>query len=158
MSSISGNKKAKRIAAVYSGAAFLILVMGIKTIVQTWPENSDSIIAFILPGLTVLAIVAEFILLNVYAITIATDLEPSQNDYNLQNSVDTTNLENKLEEFMVSNSTTVEKLNEISKLNAEYNNSIAKIGAGIESLVSDEVDRKVKDVISSLIAEKLDNK
>jgi len=159
----SPKNKAKRIAAVYAGAAFLILVMGIKTIFQTWPDSGAEFSSYILPLLTTIAIIVEFILLNVYAITVASDTDDQVSSSATGGiDIDFSSLEKKIQSSIESQnvlSDELKKLNEVYTISSEAINkhaeNVAKIGEGLESLVNEEVNRKVHAAISELISSKI---
>jgi hypothetical protein len=62
---ISENKVNKRTAMVYAGAAFLIVVVGVRTLAQTMDEGLNWI-----GYITIAALAVEFTLLLLYAYTI----------------------------------------------------------------------------------------
>ena len=157
------NQGQKVLANVYKGAAFLILIVGCKTLIQTLDVfEIPDFISIILWFISLAAIIVEFILLIKYANFVSSQkvTNSESNTANLTNSIDG----NKIDGLIQSNNSVIDALRESSKRQADsaeqikkHTDAIIKIGDGLDSLVSSEVDRKVKDAISRLISQNLKN-
>jgi len=159
----------RRTGLVYTGAAFLIVVVGVRTLLQTADEGFNAI-----SYVTMVALGLEFSLLLLYAFTIATmDVKEQPMTITLDTDVLTESFKSinfdveplveqvsKLNTCIDDLKMQFEQFNESQKDNVNiletHTNSIVKLSENIESLVNEEVKRKVQEAISSLIASKIE--
>ena len=142
----------KRTAFVYAGAAVLILVFGFRTLARTLPELSW--LSSILTPVTVVALLFEFALLIFYAhgIYYQDDYEGSSSgNSDGSNSPDFSGL-NQISSSINDYS---EKLSNIETHLGDYNNEIKKINEKMDSLVDEQLNEKVKNILAKLLKEKL---
>jgi len=142
----------KRTAYVYAGAAVLILVFGFRTLARTL--TGFSWLSSILTPVTVLALLFEFALLIYYAYGIY-----NQDDYagsysgksDGSTSPDFSGF-NKINSSLNDYS---EKLSNIEANLGDYNNEIKKVNEKMDSLVDEQLNEKVKNILAKLLKKKL---
>lgn len=156
------DKGQKVLASVYIGAAFLILIVGLKTLIQTKPDSWGDMIIVIFFGLSLFAIVGEFLLLMRYALHIRKEKgEGRQGITGASVGLDPA-LSGKIDELIQSNNHVVDSITEFEKQQKNssemlkpHTEAIVKISEGLDTLVNDEVDRKVQAAITKLISSKI---
>jgi len=155
-------KDQKVLASVYIGAAFLILIVGIKTLIQTKPDNWDEMIITIFFVLSLSAIVGEFFLLVRYALHIRKEKSESGKIAGSSVGLDPA-FTGKIDELVNSNDNLVNAMSEFEKhqknssdMLQTHTEAIIKISKGLDTLVNDEVDRKVQNALTKLISSKID--
>ena len=147
-----------RTALVYSGAALLIVVVGMRTLMQTSDEGIGTI-----GMITIGALLLEFALLLLYAYTIATqDTEPQTSGGGTSNGVKFEPLVAKLNEVVESNSNIKESLDSFSgelsetrTVLAEHSGKLAELGEELKGVViKDKLQGEINNILSSLLSEK----
>ena len=145
----------KRVAYVYGGAAFLILVFGFRTLARTTELNLD---VYLTP-VTIVALLAEFCLLVYYAYGIyhePTDSGPvSTGRVSGTKSTDLKPALNKLDEVNTTLGNYASQLTEIKDHLATHNEEIKNLNGSIESLIDEQLGEKVKKILTDIIGKKL---
>ena len=142
----------KRTAFVYGGAAFLIVVFGFRTLARTI-EGWEFLENFLTP-VTIFALLLEFSLLVMYAhgIYIQPDSPtgaPSVGGGNA--AADITPALDKLESINTTLNDFTDQMAEIKDHLANHNEQIENLNTKLEDLVDDQLDEKVKTILSSMI-------
>jgi len=121
-----------RTAMVYGGAAFLLMIVGFRSIFATWDPDHVGIMTY----LSIAALVLEFFLLLLYAQSIY-NLGPEDGGHKTT-SASVGNMDNK----------------EISQLTQAVI-EVAQMGEGLSNLakgkVQDEIKKEVNDILSKAI-------
>ena len=141
----------KRTAYVYAGAAVLILVFGFRTLVRTL--TGFSWLSSLLTPVTVLALLFEFGLLLFYAHGIyhQDDNSGSTSRKSVSPSSDFSGL-NQISSSLNDYSG---KLSNIETQLGDYNNEIKKMNEKMDSLVDEQLNEKIKNILGKLLKEKL---
>ena len=147
----------KTTANVYRGAAFLILVLGTRTIARTIdfiPDFFESILTILTFG----ALLLEFFLLLAYANVISIQRNPGTKTAGGENT-DLGPITDQINSYQESITSTMggytEKLGNIEKSLNVHNDQIEKLNTNMEDLVDAQLDEKVKTILSGLIKKDL---
>ena len=144
----------KRTALVYGGAAFLILVFGVKTLART--VDALEFLESILTPLTVLALLGEFLLLLWYAKGIYD--QPETNTVPLASGdgggADLGPALGKLDEINNTMNDFTDQMAEIKDHLAEHNEQIVSLNDNLGKIVDDQLDEKIKSTLSSIFRNK----
>jgi peptidoglycan hydrolase CwlO-like protein len=141
----------KPTALVYGGAAFLILVFGVKTLSRT--VDSLGFLESILNPLTGIALLAEFSLLIYYAKSIYNQPDSSYNakSNNSNNNItDFVPVTEKLDQINSTMNDFTDQMAEIKDHLSKYNNQIISLNDKLEDIVDDKLDERVKSVLSDM--------
>mgnify|MGYP001293912506 CR=1 FL=1 len=142
----------KRTAYVYFGAAFLIIVFGFRTLART--TESLKFLEDLLTPVTVIALLLEFTLLVYYAYGIYIIPESDGRLSATKSSIPSTNSSSsidKLDDINTSLVSFTEQMSYIKDNLESHNDQIKNLNSKLEDLVDDQLDEKVKSVLSSLI-------
>ncbi len=142
----------KRTAYVYGGAAFLILIFGFKTLTRT--VDSLEFLEPILNPLTFIALLAEFILLVYYANGIykqSDNISANEVGSLEGNNADFGPAVGKLDQINATMNDFTDQMAEIKEHLSQYNNHINNLNDKLEDIVDDQLDEKVKSVLSDMI-------
>ena len=143
----------KRTALVYGGAAFLIVVFGFRTLARTiegWEFLED-----LLTPVTIFALLLEFSLLAMYAYGIY--VQPDSPDGYAGAgggggaSADITPALDKLENINTTLNDFTDQMAEIKEHLANHNEQIENLNEKLEDLVDEQLNEKVKSILSSMI-------
>tara|TARA_B100000315_G_C14287104_1_gene455728 strand:+ start:36 stop:476 length:441 start_codon:yes stop_codon:yes gene_type:complete len=142
----------KRTAYVYFGAAFLIVVFGFRTLART--TESLKFLEDLLTPVTVLALLLEFALLVYYAYGIF--ITPESGDVPLgktskSSGSDLGSAFGKLDEIDTSIGNFTDQMAGIKDNLETHNEQIKNLNSKLEDLVDDQLDEKVKSILSSMI-------
>lgn len=142
----------KRTAYVYFGAAFLIIVFGFRTLART-TESLKFLEDFLTP-VTILALLLEFVLLVYYAYGIF--ITPDSGDVPLGKTSKASGSDlglafGKLDEINTSIGNFTDQMSDIKDSLVSHNDQIINLNSKLEDLVDDQLDEKVKSILSSMI-------
>lgn len=151
---ISAVTAEKRTAFVYAGAAVLIMVVGIRTILQTSDEGFTPI-----TYITMSALLLEFLLLLMYSFTIFARAGASSESHAGAGSTELTPLLTKFESVLDANEATTEKISAlVSVMNdqkVDLKNTaseIASLRGSLETIVGGEINRRVKEQLEEILS------
>jgi len=142
----------KRTAYVYFGAAFLIIVFGFRTLART--TESLKFLEDLLTPVTVIALLLEFTLLVYYAYGIYIIPESDGGLSATKSSIPSTNSSSsidKLDDINTSLVSFTEQMSYIKDNLESHNDQIKNLNSKLEDLVDDQLDEKVKSILSSMI-------
>ena len=142
----------KRTAYVYFGAAFLIIVFGFRTLART--TESLKFLEDLLTPVTVIALLLEFTLLVYYAYGIYIIPESDGGLPATKSGLPASNSSLSIDKLDDINSSLVSFTEQMSKIkdNLEaHNDQIKNLNSKLEDIVDDQLDEKVKSILSSMI-------
>tara|TARA_Y100001935_G_C16815217_1_gene272164 strand:+ start:46 stop:480 length:435 start_codon:yes stop_codon:yes gene_type:complete len=139
-------KTNKIVGAVYFGASFLILIVGIRALVQAgaFGEVNDSI----LTPITLIALAFEFAMLSLYAYTIFKSDSNSLEGANESSSINVS--DESLDALSKS-------LKANTKLMKDYNENLENISSKLELITSNEMSKKITEETRKILQKSLDN-
>tara|TARA_B100002051_G_C16580684_1_gene557474 strand:+ start:377 stop:820 length:444 start_codon:yes stop_codon:yes gene_type:complete len=142
----------KRTAYVYFGAAFLIIVFGFRTLART--TASLKFLEELLTPVTILALLLEFGLLVYYAYGIYNT--PESGGGSLPIGKTSTNSDSslsaeRLDDINTSLGGFTDQMSAIKDSLESHNDQIKNLNSKLEDLVDDQLDEKVKSILSSMI-------
>ena len=142
----------KRTAYVYFGAAFLIIVFGFRTLART--TESLKFLEDLLTPITVIALLLEFTLLVYYAYGIYIIPESDGGLSAPKNSLSASDSGSSIDKLDDINSSLVsftEQMSDIKDNLEAHNDQIKNLNSKLEDIVDDQLDEKVKSILSSMI-------
>ena len=139
----------KRTAFVYFGAAFLIIVFGFRTLARTI-DGWESLESLLTP-ITVVALLLEFSLLVYYAYGIYTQPESGEITIGDASQSDLGQAMSKIEDLNSVFSDYTDQMKEINNHLGAHNDQIVNLNSKLEDLVDEQLDEKVRSILSSMI-------
>ena len=139
----------KRTALVYFGAAFLIIVFGFKTLARS--TDSLKFLEDFLTPITIFALLLEFFLLVYYAKGIYDIPEINAKTIGSKNSTSPFPGDSNIENFNSSLDTLNENMSNINNHLETHNKEIVNLNKKIEDLLDEQLDHKIKNILSSII-------
>ena len=141
----------KKTAYVYWGAAVLIIVFGFRTLART---SEIPGLEKYLTYLTVAALVGEFVLLSIYALAIYNQSEGGSVSSGGGGNIDLSPVK---EVTKALDGYTARLENIETNLN-KHNEQVESLNNKIESIVDDQLDEKVKNILADMIGKKVSSK
>ena len=140
-------KPNKLIALVYMGASFLILIVGLRALVQAgaFGDISEGFLNIV----TIFALGAEFILLFLYGLSMFKDGDSLATSNESVNSL--------MDISDESVDSLVKSLSSNNKLLKEYNSNLADICTKLDEIASDEMSKKITEETRKILQKSLDN-
>lgn len=140
-------KTNKIVGAVYFGASLLILIVGVRALVQAgaFGEVNESILTPVTLG----ALLFEFAMLSLYAFTIFKSGGNSSGEEGYQGST--------LDVSDESLEALSKSLKANNKLMKEYNKNLEDISSRLEVIASDEMSKKITEETRKILQKSLDN-